>query len=874
MIHVGGSQIALLLRLLFVLPGVVGQGSWSSEDSASWGSELESKSSSSWLVSELESNSSGSWPPDVEAPSAQQTLLRFSESELEGWSSESHPCDIQSFASTATGWLGVRCDTVNGHVTQLAVPAAAALTGDIAFLSALSQLQILDLSGSGVRGDIGELAKLQQLSQLTLDDTGVSGNIGTLANCTQLSRLSLQSTRVFGSIARLRTLTRLSRINLVGCVAVHGDIAALPSHRLTQIFLRDTNVTGNIGSLCAVHVDLESTRVYGSVEALASCTPLSQLKVKHTAVYGRVHVVRALHWLSDWSDFTACSNHTCSGTSALVLEADRIVGTDDCACCTGALQWARNDTTAQCNACDPVANARNVSCVALRDSRATCYDGCMHVDNRGNATSDVCQCALDPKPEPELEAIYWVAADSASWSADNAATKDTYDDLSASSSWLGDQERTETHQPEPEPAAADSGSWNDDNVVESGSNSWSIAAVSEDAHDDMFASSIWMGERLEPIYTAVSDAASWNDDKAVESGSNSWNTEAVKEDSREDAFEPTVGLTVTASAVVGAVVHDLEAFKRRIALASSIDTTAVRITAFEQKVKLVARVPGTRASFESASATLQFRLGIAAALAVDPRAVSNLTIADGRRRLLVQAADMDPYDWQTVRRLQRTSSVVISYEVTVQDHVAAAAVARATTNSTVFAQNLAEAVNDSGNLMLLDAQHIVVDVVAIISTIHYEVVVRATDTLSASEVTMRLQDRVVVAAALSATGGTIDASEVYARAAIDTDHSEGLVELPKDEVDAGQPSSSHSAAGNYLIVGAIVLLFLLYFSVAQRCHSSSTAGGNDSDKAHRHDQQEIISLATSVADAELYLSIARQCHSTLATEKSGTSSAE
>ena len=875
------SQLALLW-LLFALPGVVGQGSWSS-DSASWESELESESSGSWADDEVESDSSasGSWETAAAgALSEQQALLGFAGSELEGWSSESHPCDPHSFASTAMGWLGVRCDTVNGHVTQLAVPAAAALSGDIAFLSALSQLQVLDLSGSGVRGDIGELATLEQLSRLTLDDTSVSGDIGALANCTQLSRLSLQSTRVFGSIGRLHALTRLSRLNLMGCAAVRGDIAALPSDRLTQIFLRGTNVTGNIGSLCAVHVDLESTRVYGNIEALANCTPLSQLKVQHTAVYGRVHVLRALHWLSDWSDFSACSNHTCSGTSALVLGADSIVGTDDCACCAGALQWARNDTTAQCSACDPVANARNVSCVALRDSRATCYDGCTHVDNRDSATSDVCQCAADPIPEPEFEPSYWVASDSASWSADKAATEDTYDDVSASSSWLGEQGSTHTHQPEPEPEASDSASWNDDRAVESGSNSWSTEAVNEETYDDMSASSSWMGDqgRIEPTYTAFSDSASWNDDNAVESGSSSWSTDAVKEDTHDDVSEPAVGQTVTASVVVGAVVRDLEAFKTQIALASSLDTAAVRITAFEQKVQLRARVAGTRASFESASAIWQFRLGVAVALAVDPLAVSNLTIADGRRRQLLQApamAAMAADDWRNARRLQGASSVVISYDVTVQDHVTAAAVARATTNTTAFAQNLVEAVNNSGDLMLLDAEHIVVDVAAIGTTIQYEVVVKATDALSASEVTARLQDRVVVAAALSsATGVTIDASEVSARATTDADHSEGLTELPKDEDDAGQPFSSHSAAGNYVIVGAVVLLFLLYFSVAPRCHSSSTAGKTGSNSAQQGDQPETLSLATSATDAELYLSIARRCHLISAAETSGTGPTE
>ena len=94
------------------------------------------------------------------------------------------------------------------------------VTGDLVSLRNLPQLYYLELTGDQFIGDIESLSQYPSLDQLVLMECQITGDIGGLASTPYLSSLQL--------------------IN----VPVSGDLAELEGHFFYNLFLQDTEVTG------------------------------------------------------------------------------------------------------------------------------------------------------------------------------------------------------------------------------------------------------------------------------------------------------------------------------------------------------------------------------------------------------------------------------------------------------------------------------------------------------------------------------------------------------------------------------------------------------------------------------------------------------
>jgi hypothetical protein len=309
--------------------------------------------------------------------------------------------------------------------------------------------------------------------------------------------------------------------------------------------------------------------------------------------------------------------------------------------------------------------------------------------------------------------------------------------------------------------------------------------------------------------------------------------------------------TVAASTAVPAAVQDIDAFKASII--SGMEGATVEITSFEQKAELEAQVPGTLADFASDAAKTQFRTGVAVALGVDLSAVSELTVTRGRRRRTAEDAS-GATAGHGRRMLQATGSVSIAYEVVVQDPLTAALIARATEDTTGFAQALAEAVNDSG-VMTLDSSQMTVSAPAISTTIEYEVTVQTADAQVAAAIEAQLRDTTLLASALSAaTGVTVSASDVVASASsVTTEPIETPAQVGGElsPVPTGSGSST-GLSGNIFIVVGVVVLVLGYVYVTRHCRASSTDSSADDElKADRKTADADASTAAARSGSKL-----------------------
>eukprot|EP01046_Picozoa_sp_COSAG06_P007956 COSAG06_NODE_397_length_16244_cov_230.792320_16_plen_322_part_00 len=83
----------------------------------------------------------------------------------------------------------------------------------------------------------------------------------------------------------------------------------------------------------------------------------NNLWLGNTRVYGPVSALRALPGLRNhWSGFTACKSYSSVCNHGLVSDPLQMAGTDECACCVGAVA-DRNEATGACVSVEPQAAA-------------------------------------------------------------------------------------------------------------------------------------------------------------------------------------------------------------------------------------------------------------------------------------------------------------------------------------------------------------------------------------------------------------------------------------------------------------------------------------------------------------------------------------
>jgi len=112
------------------------------------------------------------------------------------------------------------------RLRQLSLGWAKKLTGDIAGLSGLEDLQELHLQGTQVSGDVRGLDPLGHLQKLDLGWTEVSGDVQGLRRLVHLQKLWLHDTQVSGDVEGLSPLVQLQKLDLA-FTHVRGNFDAL-----------------------------------------------------------------------------------------------------------------------------------------------------------------------------------------------------------------------------------------------------------------------------------------------------------------------------------------------------------------------------------------------------------------------------------------------------------------------------------------------------------------------------------------------------------------------------------------------------------------------------------------------------------------------
>ncbi|KAM0069024.1 putative leucine-rich repeat-containing, plant-type, leucine-rich repeat domain superfamily [Helianthus debilis subsp. tardiflorus] len=184
-------------------------------------------------------------------------------------------------------WVGVRCNNRTRHVTELDLSTFSnGLSGNIShFLSLLSQLQYLDLSGidfqfNHIPNSLGSLSNLQHLK---ISAANLSGTIPfQLANLSNLVHLDLSNNSLSGLIPhQLANISNLDELDLSSNIlsgeipVSFGDLTSLDhldlsGNRLEGVIPKSF---GNFSSL--VGLDLSRNLLNGSVPNFVGCSSLA-----------------------------------------------------------------------------------------------------------------------------------------------------------------------------------------------------------------------------------------------------------------------------------------------------------------------------------------------------------------------------------------------------------------------------------------------------------------------------------------------------------------------------------------------------------------------------------------------------------------------
>jgi hypothetical protein len=178
-------------------------------------------------------------------------------------------------------------------------------TGNLSSVKEMTKLERLILRGQ-VRGDLAELSKLKGLEVLDLSQSQVVGNVSALCNLTKLTRLHLSQTQIVGELGEVSKLKELGNLDL-SQTRVVGDVGELSKLRkLTDLQLSQTKVHGDITVITSmpyvIKVDLSGTAVSGDLTNVKrGCLNLRELRLGVPAliVCSSVFVCQLVHlvWL-------------------------------------------------------------------------------------------------------------------------------------------------------------------------------------------------------------------------------------------------------------------------------------------------------------------------------------------------------------------------------------------------------------------------------------------------------------------------------------------------------------------------------------------------------------------------------------------------
>jgi Leucine-rich repeat (LRR) protein len=132
------------------------------------------------------------------------------------------------------------------------IPAENAIKGSLSAFSNLADLECLDIyfnENDDVDGNIETLTNLKKLKALVLMyNTNITGDIINLSGLTQLEALNLGGSGVEGNVSSIAGLTNITSLSLSG-TKITGDIRSLANMPLTDLDLWDTQMFGNLSDL-------------------------------------------------------------------------------------------------------------------------------------------------------------------------------------------------------------------------------------------------------------------------------------------------------------------------------------------------------------------------------------------------------------------------------------------------------------------------------------------------------------------------------------------------------------------------------------------------------------------------------------------------
>ena len=163
------------------------------------------------------------------------------------------------------------------------------MIGSFPDLSALTNLQHLNLKSNQLSGEISDLSALTQLARLDLSDNRLNGAIPDLSALTALTSLDLSSNQLAGAFPDLSLLTALTGLDL-SSNQLTGPILDL-NHLadLWYLHLNDNQLTGPIPDLSAL-TNLRSLRLTGNNLCLPAGATLSHSNAIVSAQLSRLNL--------------------------------------------------------------------------------------------------------------------------------------------------------------------------------------------------------------------------------------------------------------------------------------------------------------------------------------------------------------------------------------------------------------------------------------------------------------------------------------------------------------------------------------------------------------------------------------------------------
>lgn len=237
--------------------------------------------------------------PMIPAAERDALIALYNSTDGDNWTYNTNwrkPGDPTQFNDPGTekNWYGVTCNTGNTYVRNINL-GLNNLVGTIPDISALTELQSLQLNGNSLTGTIPtQLNNLTALTVLDLTGNDLQSPLPDLGALTGLNTLKLGANQFTGTVPTwVNTLTALTTLELQGNQLV-GPVPDLSALTQLQVFNIGGNlITGNVPLFLAqlttlTDLDLSSNQFDGTIPDLSTLTALQSLYLNSNQFTGDI----------------------------------------------------------------------------------------------------------------------------------------------------------------------------------------------------------------------------------------------------------------------------------------------------------------------------------------------------------------------------------------------------------------------------------------------------------------------------------------------------------------------------------------------------------------------------------------------------------